>query len=83
MDENRVTGAARNVAGKAEEAVGSLTNDRDMEARGTARQALGEVQNLYGNAVDSVRSYTNEAPMTALLVAGGIGMALGILLGRR
>jgi uncharacterized protein YjbJ (UPF0337 family) len=83
MDENRVAGAARNVAGKAEEAIGSMTNDPNMEGRGAARQAFGEVQNLYGNAVDSVRSYTNEAPVTALLIAGGIGMALGILLGRR
>lgn len=83
MDENRVAGATRNVTGKAEEAIGSMTNDPDMESRGAARQAFGEVQNLYGNAVDSVRSYTNEAPVTALLIAGGIGMALGILLGRR
>jgi uncharacterized protein YjbJ (UPF0337 family) len=83
MDENRVAGAARNVAGKAEEAVGSLAGDKATEVRGAARQAVGEMQNLYGNAVDSVRTYTNEAPVTALLIAGGIGMALGILLSRR
>jgi uncharacterized protein YjbJ (UPF0337 family) len=83
MDENRVTGAARNIAGKAEEAIGSVTNDPNMEGRGAARQVIGEAQNMYGNAVDSVRTYTNEAPVTALLIAGGIGMALGILLGRR
>lgn len=83
MDENRVAGAARSVAGKAEQAVGSVTNDPEMESRGAARQVFGEAQNLYGNAVDSVRSYTGESPVTALLIAGGIGMALGMLLGRR
>jgi uncharacterized protein YjbJ (UPF0337 family) len=83
MDENRVAGTARNVVGKAEEAIGSVTGDAATQVSGAARQAMGEVQNMYGQAVDSVRSYTNEAPLTALLVAGGIGMALGILLGRR
>jgi LPXTG-motif cell wall-anchored protein len=83
MDENRVAGAARSVAGKVEQAAGSLTNDADMESRGAARQVMGEAQHLYGNAVDSVRTYTGESPVTALLIAGGIGMALGILLGRR
>jgi uncharacterized protein YjbJ (UPF0337 family) len=83
MDENRVSGTARNIAGKAEETVGSVVGDSATQARGAARQAVGEMQNMYGQAVDSVRGYTNEAPLTALLVAGGIGMALGILLGRR
>ncbi|MGE5539721.1 MAG: CsbD family protein [Gemmatimonas sp.] len=83
MDENRVSGAARSVAGKVEETVGSVVGDAATEGRGMARQYMGDMQNMYGQAVDSVRSYTNEAPLTALLVAGGIGMALGILLGRR
>jgi LPXTG-motif cell wall-anchored protein len=30
-----------------------------------------------------VKDYTNEQPISALLIAGGIGMALGMLIGRR
>jgi ElaB/YqjD/DUF883 family membrane-anchored ribosome-binding protein len=48
-----------------------------------AQEAMGRAQNLYGNAVDSVKDYTNDQPLSALLIAGGIGMALGMLIGRR
>jgi uncharacterized protein YjbJ (UPF0337 family) len=83
MDENRIEGAARNVAGKVEKTVGSVTGNRETEGRGMAQEAIGEVQNLYGNAADTVRGYATEKPLSALLVAGGIGMALAMLIGRR
>jgi uncharacterized protein YjbJ (UPF0337 family) len=83
MDENKIEGAARNVAGKAQKAFGSVTGDEKTEGEGMTQEAIGRAQNLYGNAVDSVRGYTNEQPLSALLIAGGIGMALGVLLGRR
>lgn len=83
MDENRVVGAAKNITGKAEEAVGAATGDRETEGRGQIRQAVGQAQNLYGNAVDTARTYAGQQPFTALLIAGGIGMAIGMLLGRR
>jgi uncharacterized protein YjbJ (UPF0337 family) len=83
MDENRVEGAARNAAGKAQKTFGSVMGDEETEGHGVAQEALGQAQNLYGNAVDSVRGYTNDQPFSALLIAGGIGMALGMLIGRR
>jgi uncharacterized protein YjbJ (UPF0337 family) len=83
MDENRIEGAARNIGGKAQKAFGSLTGDEETEGKGMAQEAMGRAQNLYGNAVDSVKDYTNEQPISALLIAGGIGMALGMLIGRR
>jgi uncharacterized protein YjbJ (UPF0337 family) len=83
MDENRIEGAARNIGGKAQKAFGSLTGDEETEGKGMAQEAMGRAQNLYGNAVDSVKDYTNEQPISALLIAGGIGMALGMLMGRR
>lgn len=83
MDENRIEGAARNVAGKVQKTLGSVTGDEETEGKGMAQEAIGQAQHLYGNAVDSVRGYTNDQPLSALLIAGGIGMALGVLLGRR
>jgi uncharacterized protein YjbJ (UPF0337 family) len=83
MDENRVAGAAHNVAGKAQETLGSAMGDMETEGKGRAKQAMGQAQHLYGNALDTARSYTDEQPLTALLIAGGIGLAIGMLLGRR
>lgn len=83
MDEDRIEGAARTVAGKVQKTVGRVAGDQETEGRGMAQEAIGQAQNLYGNAVDSVRGYTNEQPLSALLIAGGIGMALGVLIGRR
>jgi uncharacterized protein YjbJ (UPF0337 family) len=83
MDEDRIEGAARTIGGKAQKAFGSLTGDQETEGKGMAQEAMGRAQNLYGNAVDSMKDYTHEQPISALLIAGGIGMALGMLIGRR
>ena len=86
VDSNRVEGAVKNVAGKAEEAFGKVTGDHSTEARGGARQAEGSVQNMYGEAVDQIKSATGEVckaveknPVGALLVAGAIGYVLAAL----
>ncbi|MGY3620658.1 CsbD family protein [Bradyrhizobium sp. USDA 10063] len=111
MDTDRIAGATKDFAGKAEGAVGEMTGDSTTEASGRAREAAGTVQNLYGQAKDAAReaadtavnyakdAYENrgesirsgqqaltktvqENPLGALLVAGGIGLALGLLLTR-
>jgi uncharacterized protein YjbJ (UPF0337 family) len=53
MDENRVSGTAKNLAGKVEEGFGRATGDAKTKAKGQARQAEGSIQDLYGKAVDS------------------------------
>ena len=53
MDENRVSGAAKNLAGKMEEGFGRATGDAKTRVQGQARQAEGSIQELYGQAVDS------------------------------
>ncbi|WP_027579276.1 CsbD family protein [Bradyrhizobium sp. Ai1a-2] len=111
MDKDRIAGATKDFAGKAEGAVGEMTGDAQTEASGRAREAAGTVQNLYGQAKDAAReaadtaanyakdAYENrgetirsgqqaltktvqENPIGALLIAGGIGLALGLLLTR-
>jgi uncharacterized protein YjbJ (UPF0337 family) len=111
MDKDRITGAAKDIAGKAEGAVGEMAGDSKTEASGRAREAAGTVQNLYGQAKDAARdaadsavNYAKDAydgrgetirsgqqaltktvqenPLGALLVAGGVGLALGLLLTR-
>jgi uncharacterized protein YjbJ (UPF0337 family) len=53
MDENRMSGAAKNIAGKAEEGFGRATGDAKTRVQGQVKQAEGSVQELYGQAIDS------------------------------
>jgi uncharacterized protein YjbJ (UPF0337 family) len=83
MDENRIEGAAHNVGGKLQDAAGGLTGDATTQMRGKINQAGGQAQKAYGHAVDEVKDFTHEQPFMALLVAMGVGVILGFVLGRR
>jgi uncharacterized protein YjbJ (UPF0337 family) len=82
MDENRIEGAARDLGGKVQDAVGGLTGDAATQARGKVNQAAGKVQNAYGQAVDEVKSYATETPIAAMLTALCVGIVLGWMLKR-
>ena len=97
MDKDRIAGAAKDFAGKAEGAVGNLTGDAKTQAEGRAREAAGTVQNLYGQAKDAignpadtlrgsqkaVADTVQENPLGSLLIAGGIGFALALMMTRQ
>ncbi|MBN9595011.1 MAG: CsbD family protein [Afipia sp.] len=61
MDKDRITGAAKDAAGKVEGAFGRATGDASTEASGRAREAAGTVQNLYGQAKDAARDIGDAA----------------------
>jgi uncharacterized protein YjbJ (UPF0337 family) len=82
MDENRFEGAARDIGGKVQDAVGGLTGDAATQARGKMNQAAGQAQQMYGAALDELRDATTAQPVTALLAAAGIGVLIGFLLAR-
>ena len=69
MDKDRIAGSARDMAGKAESAVGDIVGDADTSAAGRVREAAGKVQNLYGQAKDATR----EAAADAIDYARGPG----------
>jgi uncharacterized protein YjbJ (UPF0337 family) len=88
MDENRVTGTARNVAGRLEENAGRITGDAKTQLRGTFDQVAGAAQDLYGQTADLtrdtavtfdkwLRTTIESQPYTAAMVALGIGWLLG------
>lgn len=52
MSDERIVGAARNISGKVQEGVGTLTGDSKAQAEGMANQAFGVVEDLYGQAKD-------------------------------
>ncbi len=86
VDENRIEGAARNMGGKLQDAVGGLTGDTETQARGKANQAAGTAQNAFGSVADTASEWTGmlaesakDQPLTALLVAVSVGFMLRML----
>jgi uncharacterized protein YjbJ (UPF0337 family) len=65
MDENRITGTARNFGGKVEEGVGRVMGDTKTQVRGMADQAAGAAQDLYGQARDTAADAAVAARDTA------------------
>jgi uncharacterized protein YjbJ (UPF0337 family) len=52
-DEDRIGGAAQNLAGKAKDAAGGALGDTKLQAEGKADQASGTVRNAVGGAKDA------------------------------
>jgi len=61
MDNDRITGSAKEFAGKVENKVGSMAGDARTQAEGLARQATGTAQNLYGETKDMAREAAGAA----------------------
>jgi uncharacterized protein YjbJ (UPF0337 family) len=55
VDTDRITGAARELGGKVQGAVGDLTGSKRDSLEGRAREAAGQAENLYGRVKDTVR----------------------------
>jgi uncharacterized protein YjbJ (UPF0337 family) len=65
MDENRISGTARNFGGKVQEGIGRATGDAQTEAEGVVNQVTGAAQDLYGRARDSASDAADTALSTA------------------
>ncbi|HWX00694.1 CsbD family protein [Collimonas sp.] len=83
MSEDRIIGNAKTVAGKIQDAVGSLADDPRMQLEGKARQLAGRTQARYGEAVDNVIEFANNRPLSTLAIAGAIGFLAGAIWSRR
>ena len=53
MNEDRVSGTAKNLGGKAQEALGHVTSDTKSQVEGAINQAAGAAQDLYGQAKET------------------------------
>jgi uncharacterized protein YjbJ (UPF0337 family) len=90
MNENEVSGAVQQGAGKVQSAAGDLLGDTKTQVEGAAREVAGKAQEAYGQAKEVAHSAAQQVgrgmeqqPVIALLVAGVIGYALGVLTARR
>lgn len=61
MDNDRIAGSAKDLAGKLEGAVGDIVGDAKTKAAGRVREATGAAQDLYGQAKDVARETTEAA----------------------
>jgi uncharacterized protein YjbJ (UPF0337 family) len=55
MNDDRVKGKAKDVAGRVERQVGEWTGDSEAQVKGAAKQAEGKVQNAWGKAKDAAK----------------------------
>jgi uncharacterized protein YjbJ (UPF0337 family) len=65
MDENRVSGTARNAGGKIEEGLGRVMGDTKTQAEGIAKQVGGAAQTC--TARRAMLRPTRQAPRATLL----------------
>jgi uncharacterized protein YjbJ (UPF0337 family) len=88
MDEDRISGTARNLGGKVEEGIGRTTGDVKTQLQGKLDQAAGAAQDLYGQTADAardtvvnldrwLRATIETQPYTTAILALGIGWLLG------
>jgi uncharacterized protein YjbJ (UPF0337 family) len=82
MVQDQLEGAAQQVAGKVQDAVGALTGDAGLQGEGKLRQAAGNLQQSYGQTVDNVRLAVANQPIQGVLIAAAVGFVLGALWNR-
>ena len=59
-DEDRIGGAAQNLAGKAKDTVGGALGDTKLQGEGKVDQAAGTARNAVGGAKDAAREWTED-----------------------
>ena len=96
MNEDRLTGNAKNLGGQVEEGFGRATGDVKTQLQGKARQMEGTLQDVYGqaketaaNAADAIREGASEADdfLRAAIeerpyTAAAVDLTIGYLIGR-
>jgi uncharacterized protein YjbJ (UPF0337 family) len=96
MNEDRISGTAKNLGGKVEEGIGRVIGDTRTEVAGKAKQVEGQLQDLYGQAAETaaqaaqaVRETASEAEdfiRTTIeqrpYTSAAVALAIGFLIGR-
>ena len=61
VDTDRITGAAKDIGGKIQGAIGDITGSHRDSVEGRVREAGGQAENLYGRAKDTARDVADDA----------------------
>lgn len=81
VDTDRITGAARELGGKVQGAVGDLTGSKRDSLEGRAREAAGQAEGVYGQAKDTIRGAAEHVADTARDLGGKLHDAVDDRLG--
>jgi len=73
---DRVQGNIRNMAGRAQEAMGDVLDDSRLRTRGVGNQAAGTAQDAVGQLGDVIR----DRPIASAMICVGVGYLLGKIL---
>ena len=65
MDENCISGTAKNIGGKLEEGFGRVSGDPKTQAEGIAKQVSGTAQEMHGEARDAASDIMGATRGTA------------------
>ena len=96
MNEDRLTGNAKNLGGQVEEGFGRATGDVKTQLQGKTKQMEGALQDVYGqaketaaDAAEAIREGASEADdfLRATIeqrpyTAAAVALAIGYLIGR-
>lgn len=89
-NEHTTEGGMREMSGRAQQAFGTLTGDEMHEEAGMRRRMRGRAQRLYGqarhtmeDAAHTMGRRVSDQPISAVLIAAGLGFVLGMLAFRR
>lgn len=69
----------KEVAGEAQEKYGELTDDYGHQVKGAARKVAAQGS----QAAEVVRDNVENNPFAAISIAAGIGLLIGLLIGRK
>ena len=80
---DKTAGAFQNIAGRIQEAVGSLTDDASTQIKGRARRVAGGALYGYGEFADRMRESAVRNPVGTFAVIAGAFFILGAICTRR
>ena len=60
MNENQVSGVAKDIAGKVQETVGQAIDSKDQQAKGLSKQVEGKAEKTLGDAKEVVKDAANK-----------------------
>jgi uncharacterized protein YjbJ (UPF0337 family) len=87
MNEDKLAGEGRDIAGKVKETVGDVTGNASLQGEGLGDQLAGKAQKIVGAArdalsadgeplADKARRFARERPWAIAALAGVLGIAL-------
>jgi uncharacterized protein YjbJ (UPF0337 family) len=90
VDSDRIEGTINKVKGQVERAAGGFAGDAKTQAEGTfdevsgrAQATLGKARDVARDGTDALRAYAEDRPLQAMLIAGAVGLVIGVFASRR